>query len=150
MTTPDLFSRTNSGTNLIQNGVTINMKFRVSLGIAAGLVLVASGLAHGIAGWPGLGAALNAAGMDQNTVGAIAAGWYFGSVAMLTFGVIVLSMTWKILRGQSPEMCSAGIISIAYILFGVVAFVLRDYNLHFLVFIGTGVLMGVFALSTRA
>ena len=71
------------------------MKRYSILGLVAGLLLIASSAAHAFLGWPPFGAALAEAGIEGDIIGALAVGWYFGSTAMLVFGVIVLAAAFE-------------------------------------------------------
>lgn len=122
------------------------MKGRAYLGVATGAVLVVSSLAHAFLGWPSLRPALDTGGVDANVIGAMAIGWYFGSVAMAAFGAIVLVWAVKLRRGQAVDMAPVWIMALAYVLFGFVAFLARDLNPHF---IATGLLLGAFAFVGR-
>ncbi len=121
------------------------MKARLLVGVSAGVVLLLGGLAHGFFGWPPLRSALVAAGVDPQVVGALAVGWYFGSAAMLAFGVVLLQSAWRVHRGNQTAADPARTVAITYVVFGAVAFVARDFNPHFLFFVLTGLLVGVFA-----
>jgi len=121
------------------------VKFRPGLGIAAGVVLLSSGPAHAFLGWPPMRAALTAANVDGRVVGALAIGWYFGSVAMLVFGVQMINAAVQVGRGNLSASAATKAIAVAYVVFGAVAFLARDLNPQFLFFIVTGVLAGVFA-----
>ena len=125
------------------------MKGRAYLGIATGVVLILSSLAHAFLGWPSLRPALETGGVDANVIGAMAVGWYFGSVAMAAFGAIVLVWAVKLLRGQTVDMAPVWIMALAYLAFGLAAFLVRGLNPHFLLFIVTGLLLGAFAFVGR-
>jgi len=90
-------------------------------------------------------AALTAANVDGRVVGALAIGWYFGSVAMLVFGVQMINAAVQVGRGNLSASAATKAIAVAYVVFGAVAFLARDLNPQFLFFIVTGVLAGVFA-----
>lgn len=119
-------------------------------GFAGGALLVLSSLAHAFLGWPPFRAALRAADVDARLAGALAVGWYFGSVAMLTFGVIVLRAAWKLSEDAESARGPVKPIAIAYLLFGFSAFLMRDFNPHFLVFILTGSLLAGFAYRGKS
>lgn len=120
------------------------------VGIFSGFVLVASAGAHAFLGWPQLEAVLDGAGLDVGIIAALSIGWYFGSVSMLGFGAIVLHQAARGSRGHSIQPSPLWIISVLYLLFGIAAYIARDYNPHFLLFVGTGLLVGVFGfLATR-
>jgi hypothetical protein len=126
------------------------MKTRGIIGLIGGILLLLSSLAHAFVGWPLLRQTLETAGNAPDTIGATAAGWLFGSVAMAAFGVIVTIVAVGTLKGKRPTTMPAAVIAAAYLLFGVTAFIARDLNPHFLLFVATGVLVGVLALPTAA
>ena len=117
-------------------------KARKTLGVLGGVLLLASGLAHAFLGWPPLGAALAEAGVGEELAGALAVGWLFGSMAMIVFGLVVLRIA---LRDVDP--CTVRFIALGYLVFGVAAWLARDLNPHFLLFVGIGVLLALFAFS---
>lgn len=94
-------------------------------------------------------AALDDAGAGAPLVGALAAGWLFGSVSMLAFGCIVLSDGLDAARGRPVATRPLWIIAAAYLLFGIAALVARGANPHFLLFVVTGLLVGGFAATLR-
>lgn len=105
--------------------------------------MAVSSIAHAGLGWPTMARALREAGLEADLTGALAAGWFFGSVAMLGFGGIVLHAGVRMRRGDPSGIPAVRIIAAAYVLFGAGAFVLRGFNPHFLLFVGTGLLAGV-------
>jgi hypothetical protein len=122
------------------------MRLGETLGGISALLLVASSAAHAFLGWPAFEDALARQGVDGATRGALAVGWYFGSVAMLVFGVIVLSDTAMIWRGRPVDPKHLWAIAGGYIVFGLVAWLTRDLNPHFLLFLVTGLLVAGLAL----
>ena len=62
---------------------------RKAIGILAGVLLVLSALAHAFLGWPAMLAGLTEAGAGDDLTGALAVGWYFGSMAMFVFGLMM-------------------------------------------------------------
>lgn len=115
------------------------------LGTLGGLLLVISSGAHAFLGWPPLGRDLSAGGIEAGVVRAVSTGWYFGSVAMLALGLLVLWMVGRARRGLAGGTGGAWIIAAAYGGFGAVAFVAQDLNPHFILFIVNGLLIGGFA-----
>ena len=122
---------------------------RSILVMSAGVLMILSSGAHAFLGWPQLQPELSKAGVVQPLLGAVAVGWYFGSVAMLTFGVVVLLMGLRLKRGDRSGVLTVRIVAAAYLLFGLTVFVLRDFNPHFLVFVFTGLLTGIPVLSVK-
>ncbi len=126
------------------------MKRRAWLAILGAVVLVASAAAHGFLGWPTLRAELSKGGVDKEITGALGVGWVFGSVAMLTFGGIAGYAGWSLLGGRLDGVVATRIVGIAYGLFGVTTFVLKDMNPHFLLFIATGAILVASAWPVRS
>lgn len=112
------------------------------IGFLVGGILLLSAIAHAMA-WPQLAAALAAAGAAE-LAGPLAIGWYFGSVAMAVFGLVVLTIA-----GRRADPAPVRWIAVGYLVFGLVAFFTRDLNPHFLLFVVTGLLLGLFALLAR-
>ncbi len=119
----------------------MSIKARAIAGVTGGLLLVVSSAAHTFAGWPQLRGVLTGAGVDPAIVGALAVGWVFGSVSMLAFGVIVLRAGIRMARGREFDRAPVIVIGSIYALFGVVAFLSRALNPHFLLFILNGALV---------
>jgi len=119
-------------------------KARTLVGIVGGALLVISALAHAFLGWPAMDAALANVGAGEALAGALAVGWYFGSMAMLVFGLIVLRIAIR-----DGEPCAVRFIAVGYLVFGLAAWLARDLNPHFLVFITIGVLLAVFGFWRR-
>ncbi len=128
-----------------------SMKARAILGFLAALLLIASAFAHAFLGWPPFQASLDQAGVDAEVAAALRIGWYFGSLAMLAFGAIAFLAAARAIRGEQAANGSLWIIGTAYTLYGVVAYVVRDFNPHFLLFVVTGLLVAsVAALKPAA
>jgi hypothetical protein len=114
---------------------------RSGLLILAGALLVLGAFAHAFLGWPPLRKALESHGCTLELIGAVAAGWTFGGVAMLTFGVLVICDGYRLLRGAVVSVASAPAVGAAYLAFGATAWLLRDLHPHFLLFVLTGFLV---------
>ena len=115
---------------------------RRPLGVVAGILLLASAAAHAFLGWPAMASALGNIGASAALVGALAVGWYFGSVAMLVFALIVLQIAIR-----NADACPVRFVALGYLVFGLAAWLARDFNPHFLLFVGIGVLLALFAFS---
>jgi hypothetical protein len=114
----------------------------------AGVLMMLSSLAHGTLGWRSMRDALESAGAGNDLVGALAAGWYFGSVAMAVFGAIVITSGLRLRRGDLSGVLPVRLIAAGYVLFGLGAFFGRNLNPHFLLFVLTGLLAGIPVLRT--
>jgi len=122
---------------------------RVVLVLCAGTFMLLSALAHAFIGWPSVREALQAAGNPEELVSGLAAGWFFGTASMATFGAIVLSAGRRLRRGDRSALGSVRWIATCYLVFGLAAYVLRGFAPHFLLFVGTGVLAGIPAFVWR-
>jgi len=121
-----------------------------ALGFLTGTLMLLSAVAHGLLGWPPFSGILAGAGLADNVIGALAVGWYFGSAAMLVFGGIVLRQAIRHHARKTIQAAPLWLIAVMYLAFGLIAFVARDFNPHFLLFVLTGLLVGLFNfLSSR-
>ena len=125
------------------------MKAQAVVGGIGGILLVASSLAHTLLGLPPLRASLRQVGADRDLMETVTVGWLFGSVAMLSFGLILLIRSVRLTRGKTVESAPSLIIGICYVLFGLTAFLSTGLNPHFLGFILIGVLVAVSAVGRR-
>jgi hypothetical protein len=109
----------------------------------AGAFMVLSAVAHAVAGWPPMRLRLERLGADADLVAGLAAGWYFGSVAMAAFGVIVLLAGWRLRRGDESGLAAVRVIAASYVLFGGIALLALGLNPFFLLFVATGLVAAV-------
>ena len=117
------------------------IRVRVTLGLIAAAMLVASSAAHSLLGWKQLGGALATLEAPQELVRGLAIGWHFAGVAMLTFGVIVGWLFTEVLKRRSVSLRPALVIAVAYVAFGIWALIVSGGDAFFLVFIVPGVLL---------
>jgi hypothetical protein len=84
------------------------------------------------------------AGISDELLRALAIGWYFGSVAMVVFGVIIL-LCWRATKtGAASVRAITGSIALAYVAFGSLAFFADSFNPHFIIaFVLPGLMLGV-------
>ena len=108
------------------------------------MLIVASAFADGLFGWPPFEDALDGAQVASSVAAGLAMGWYFGSAAMFGFGTIVLNQTFRRIRRQPIQVGPLWVIAIVYLVFDIGAYVWRDFNPHFLLFVATGVLVALF------
>lgn len=112
-------------------------------GLVAGVILALSSLAHTFAGWPALSGALGAANAPADLVTGLEIGWKWGGAAMFVFGAMVVVTFGRRLRGEPAPTGHAAFIAIAYVTFGLWAFVASSRDpFFFFVFIGPGLLLG--------
>jgi ribosomal protein S18 acetylase RimI-like enzyme len=113
-----------------------------------GVVIALQSLPHAFVGWPAFEPALLGAGVDPALVGGLSVGWYFGSVAMLVLGVVVLLAFRALRSGASLAWQVACAVGVGYLAFGLGAFLYRS-NPHFLGFIAPGAALAAAALAAR-
>ena len=117
--------------------MSLTQRSRLAALLAA--LLAASAVAHAALGWPPFKAELTELGLEKNDVDALAAGWYFGSVAMAMLAAIAWHIA-KRLRAGHASFVTLRIIGAGYLAYGAWAFVFRHFSPHFLGFMGIGVL----------
>ena len=120
------------------------------LGLIAGAFLIVSAGLHSVLGWRALGKQLADAGAPADLILGLQIGWHFAGLAMLAFGLIVLSIFRHAQRGETPSMIPVYIIAIAYLAFGVYALGVSNFNPFFFIFIVPGVLLGAAAAGRRS
>jgi hypothetical protein len=124
-------------------------RFGSILGLAGGLVMIASSGAHSILGWKGLAAALRAALVPADLIQALSIGWCFGGVAMLAFGLIVIASFWRRMKGIPVSMFAATVVGATYVVFGAGALLASRMDPFFVVFIVPGMLVLVGSYTAR-
>jgi len=121
---------------------------RSILGILAGVLMIASAVAHSLLGWPQLRAQLAQSSVPDDLAQGLAAGWHFGAAAMLTFAGIVLWTFFRRLQGRAAPLVPPAIISAAYLAFGAGALAVMG-DPFFLVFIVPGLLLAAASFPRR-
>jgi len=119
-------------------------RVRIVLGLIAGAVLVLSSAAHSFLGWKALQARLVTTQAPPDLIQGLAIGWHFAGAAMLAFGIIVLTIFAKRLRGEAVSSLPALIIAILYVISGVWAMLVTG-NPFFFIFIVPGLMLAVAA-----
>lgn len=115
--------------------------------IVAGVLMILSSVAHAVLGWAAMRQELQAAGAPLGLVGGLSVGWHFGSVAMATFGLILILCGSRLRRHDRSALAPVRVIAAAYVLFGLAAYFARHFNSHFLIFVALGALAGLPVLS---
>ncbi len=106
--------------------------------LLSGIFIALSAIPHFFLAWPAMNQKLLDLGAGNDLRHALFIGWSFGSVAMLVMGLL-LGATWHGLkRGHASLNIIPLVMGSAYLLFGLAAFVYRDYNSHFFFFIIPG------------
>lgn len=121
---------------------------RSILGILAGVLMIASAVAHSLLGWPQLRAGLAQSQVPGDLVQGLAIGWHFGAAAMVTFAAIVLWVFFRRLQARAAPLAPPSIISAAYLAFGAGALAVTG-DPFFLVFIVPGLLLAAASFPRR-
>jgi hypothetical protein len=107
--------------------------------VAAGLLLVLSSAAHAGLGWPMMASELAKTSAPEDLTSGLAVGWYFGSVAMLAFGVIALIAGFSGVTARGGIFWASLAVGIAYGGFGLATYAVHR-EAHFLGFVAIGTL----------
>jgi hypothetical protein len=113
-----------------------------------GVLIALQSIPHAFLGWPAFEPALRSAGVDPELVGGLSVGWYFGSVAMLVLGVVVLLAFRALPSGAPVAWQVACAVGVGYLAFGLGAFLYRS-NPHFLGFMLPGAALAAAAFTAR-
>ena len=125
-------------------------RLRRVLGIVVGALLILSAVAHSLLGGKGMREALVAAHVPADLLRGAMIGWYFGGVAMLAFGVVVLH-TFAGRRGAAGvALFPSQVVAVIYLVFGAAALLLTDFDPFFLVFVVPGLLLALAASGRGA
>jgi hypothetical protein len=106
-----------------------------------GAAMAVAAIPHALLGWGQMRAGLEKAQASAELIGALCAGWLFGSAAMVALGAVVLSAARRISKGLGFDAVALYCIALAYLVFGLGAFSLRHGNPHFLGFALLGALL---------
>ncbi len=109
-------------------------------GLIGGLLALLCAFPHAFGGWPTMAAPLMEAKVAADIQDSLMIGWRWGSFCMAGFGLILLAQGAKALKGQAVDRLSVGMVSLTYVVFGIWAMLVREFNPFFSVFILTGVL----------
>jgi hypothetical protein len=119
---------------------------RLILGVVAGVVLLASSVAHTWLGWKSLAERLARTNTPPDLQTDLHLGWAFGGATMVILGIIVMATFLGRLRGAKPPLLPIVVIAVVYISFGAWAIAESGGNLFFLgVFVVPGALLGIAA-----
>ena len=104
--------------------------------------MLLSALFHSLGGWPAMKAELAKVQAPADVVGALGAGWFFGSAAMAAFGIVVIVAAVRMRRGDGSGAFALRTIGACYFVFGLIVFVAQGYEWFFLNFSVAGLLAG--------
>lgn len=110
------------------------------LGFIAAALMLLSALAHAFAGWPTVAEGLSGTGVATDVTAGLRVGWLWGSFCMAGFGLVTLAQSWQSRSGGGCNAATVAAVAGTYVAFGLWAFVDRDFNPHFLLFLLTGLL----------
>ena len=119
---------------------------RLILGIIAGVMLLASSVAHTFLGWKSLAEQLARTNAPPDLVTGLHIGWAFGGAAMVILAFVVLTTFVDRLRGGKAPLSHVIAIAVIYMAFGAWAIAASAGDLFFLgVFVVPGALLGIAA-----
>lgn len=117
--------------------------FRAILATVGAVLLLASSAAHAFVGGPALSRELSNAGAGADLVHTVMAGWYFGSVCMLVFGLIAAWHAGDFWRRSNRSTAGLMLVGLGYLGFGLGAYLTSGGHPHFLGFMGIGAVVGL-------
>ena len=119
---------------------------RLILGIVAGVMLLASSVAHTWLGWKSLAERIARTNVPPDLQAGLHIGWAFGGAAMAVLGIIAIATFAGRLRGAKPPLLPVGVTAVIYMAFGAWAIAESGGDLFFLgVFVIPGALLGIAA-----
>ena len=119
---------------------------RLILGVVAGLVLLASSVAHTWLGWKSLAERLARTNVPPDLQAGLHIGWAFGGACMVILGIIIVATFVGRMRGGKPPLLPIAVIAVVYMAFGAWAIAASGGDLFFLgVFVVPGAMLGIAA-----
>ena len=119
---------------------------RLILGIVAGVMLLASSVAHTWLGWKTLAEQLAKTNVPPDLQTNLHLGWAFGGACMVILAFVVLTTFVDRLRGGNAPLSHVIAIAVVYMAFGAWAIAESGGDLFFLgVFVVPGALLGIAA-----
>lgn len=116
-------------------------KTRIFLGYLGGAILVLSSVAHTLMGWPGIRAELARSAASPDLMQGMQMAWYFGGMAMLVFGAIVIALFRAAQHGRPLPPLVVPAIGAGYLAFGLFELVATGYQPFTAIFIVPGLLL---------
>ena len=119
---------------------------RSVVGLVMGCMLLASGAAHSLVGWPAQARELAVVHASPEQVARLAMGWQFSGLAMLVFGSIAVVTFVNRLRRRPVDLWPVWLVALGYVTYGAAALVLFGGDAFFLfTFLLPGVLLAAAA-----
>ena len=116
---------------------------RGTLLFVGGAAILASAVVQGVINVPHLREDMLEIGMRPTLLRAISLVLYFSVVAMFAFAALVLTGAMSLFQGKAPQLMPLWLIAGSYLIFGFVAFVRIDPNVHFLGYGVMGLLVAI-------
>ena len=113
-------------------------------GLVASVLILLSSAAHTLLGWRAVSAELAAAHVQGELLLGLRIGWYFGGLAMLLIGTILLALFVARLRGEGRTLLPATVVGVGYLAFGAWALMVSG-DPFFTVFVLPGALLAIAA-----
>lgn len=117
------------------------MQLRNGIGLFAGVFLVLSSAAHGLLGWPAMLAELSKTTAPAALISGLHVGWIFGSVCMVIFGIVLVRLFLRRMRGLLDDTTPARLVGAGYLAFGVWAMSTAGADPFYVVFLAPGALL---------
>jgi len=118
--------------------------------LLASALLIASAGVHALMGWRDLRTDLAALHVNPRLAGVLGAGWQFGSVSLLAFGLIALTAGSARWRGDPVASVTLWVPAAALAGFGTGALLLVGYEPFYFGYILLGILLALGAKSPAA
>ena len=119
---------------------------RLILGVIAGVMLLASSVAHTWLGWKSIAEQLVTTTVSADLRAGLHIGWAFGGACMVILAFVALTTFVDRLRGAKPPLLPVWVIAVVYMAFGAWAISASGGDLFFLgVFVVPGALLGIAA-----
>jgi hypothetical protein len=118
---------------------------RLILGVIAGLMLLASSVAHSVLGWKSLSEQLVNTNVSSDLLAGLRIGWMFGGAAMAVLGFVALTTFIDRLRGGRAPLSHVIAIAVLYMAFGAWAISASGDLFYLGVFVVPGALLGIAA-----
>lgn len=125
------------------------MKAPQIIGLIGSALLLVSGVAHLVLGWPAVRAELTATHVPADVTDVIMLGWQFGGLAMIVLSGLMGNHFLRRWNDAARSRFSPVLVGTAYVLFGSWAIGWVGFQPFYLIFIIPGLLLVFAALGDR-